>query len=700
MDVHWYVEQRWRGHIDWLSPAWIQSRDDFDAHLWVDQFEHAGFSTFIFYSKFHDGYCMWPSKYSKIKPERDFLGEIVSEAHNRGMRVVVYYSTVPDRQAAEEHPDWRCVPVPLPKDEFDFPIPYPSCCVNNPGYREYMLGQLREIQETYNTDGFWMDLFQPGAFDAYRGCICQHCKTKYSLLTNGGSLPSTQNSVEFRLWERDYMLELLREIRDIVDADNVRRALTFNGAGVIGGGHPTDASGMNARPGYLDLTRYVDCLSWEEHVSNGVELDYFCRYLRSACKPYEISTHTSTEPQSWTFKGTDLLLLEHMTIQAHGGISSCSLEPTGKGHIPDFYVEQLAEISHYVRELEPYLVKTRPVYDVAMLAGAPMGLSNSWYDPRASGGWATALLERHIPFSWVFRDTNLSAFPLVIFDGEYPLDEELAGELSDYVRNGGSLLVEHNGAAFDRPGGEYLLKEVLGVRCLGETGYEAHFLGQFSPEIGEGLPDGPIMIEGMAYRVQPTTAEVLACFIYPIAPRTSGRQIWSFHNPPQDQVSSDPAITLNRYGQGLAMYVSCPLGLKEIREHHNSQVRKDPPYMATWPHAWPIDIAANLARFMTREPLLQSRLPAGVSVIVNQQEGRHLVHTLNNYIRPEQFYDARRGLLQLAALPIVINEKRIGAVKRALLVPQDQELAIERNNDWIRFVIPELTVHELVVLEH
>lgn len=95
-DLPWYGQDLVRGHISWLHLAWTRPEKDFNAKKWIDQFERAGFRSFVFYSRFHDGVCNWPSKFQELKPERDFVGELTAEAHRRQMRVIIYYSTGPD----------------------------------------------------------------------------------------------------------------------------------------------------------------------------------------------------------------------------------------------------------------------------------------------------------------------------------------------------------------------------------------------------------------------------------------------------------------------------------------------------------------------------------------------------------------------------------------------------------------------------
>jgi len=269
-----------------------------------------------------------------------------------------------------------------------------------------------------------------------------------------------------------------------------------------------------------------------------------------------------------------------------------------------------------------------------------------------------------------------------------------------YVKRGGSVLAELRPAQLSSPAGSRLLSEVLGVHLVGPTDYEAVYLGRLDPSIGTGMTEMPLLVEGPSYRVQPTTAETITYFLYPIAPWSLGRMVFAFHNPPSDTVSNDPAITLNHYGDGLAMFVACSLGTTEIRRHQN--VIADPQLGApdTLPqvHAWALQFAENLVLRLIDEPLLRCEVPAGVEVVVNQQQERHIVHLLNYLLAPMLFADDRPGRLILADISFAVNEKRIGRVRQAATF-DGSALPLQRNGKWVRVTVPRLAVHQMISFE-
>ena len=171
MSIDWLTKDLWRAHVSWLTPNWVGSTEEgrraFDAVRWIDQLQSAHYQTLIFYIKHHDGFCTYPSRFSNIQPERDFFGECAREARKRGMRILAYYSSNLDQLSGAEHPEWQVTdrdgnPA---KGWFDNLWPGSYMCINNPDYRYLLFGQLVELRDNYQSDGFWMDVFGPHTGD-------------------------------------------------------------------------------------------------------------------------------------------------------------------------------------------------------------------------------------------------------------------------------------------------------------------------------------------------------------------------------------------------------------------------------------------------------------------------------------------------------------------------------------------------------
>ncbi len=102
-------------------------------------------------TKFHDGFCLWPSKYTDFDIEntpyqKDLLKEFVDAYNKEGIDVVFYYSVLD-----WHHPDWR-YNIENEEDSLAFKR-----------YWDWMTNQVVELMTNYPTvKGFWYD----GTWDA------------------------------------------------------------------------------------------------------------------------------------------------------------------------------------------------------------------------------------------------------------------------------------------------------------------------------------------------------------------------------------------------------------------------------------------------------------------------------------------------------------------------------------------------------
>jgi len=97
-------------------------------------------------SKHHDGFCLWPTKYTdrnamKMGPKKDLLGQFFTAGRRENLKVGLYYSLY----------EWYN-PLYTGKD-----IPYAGLKKVNNYVDDYMVLQIKELIDLYHPDFFFFD---------------------------------------------------------------------------------------------------------------------------------------------------------------------------------------------------------------------------------------------------------------------------------------------------------------------------------------------------------------------------------------------------------------------------------------------------------------------------------------------------------------------------------------------------------------
>ncbi|WP_346239193.1 alpha-L-fucosidase [Niabella insulamsoli] len=170
--IHWGVYAltggHWNGKIYPGAAEWIRSWKEmpkdaydnlykefnpsqFDAKAWARQAKEMGARYVIFTTKHHDGFCMWPSKYTNYtiaatSYKKDIVKEVVEAYTNEGIDVYLYFSVID-----WNHPGYR-VSLKTAEDKKEYE-----------SFKTFTANQLKELLTLYpQTKGLWFD----GTWDA------------------------------------------------------------------------------------------------------------------------------------------------------------------------------------------------------------------------------------------------------------------------------------------------------------------------------------------------------------------------------------------------------------------------------------------------------------------------------------------------------------------------------------------------------
>lgn len=128
--------------------------ENWDPDAWAALFEAAGAKYVVLVTKHHDGFCLYPSRYTSYHalnrgPRRDIVGELAAAVRRRGLRFGCYYSGIIDWRFMHEpiYTDWDCRNLNCPTYE----------------YADYAFKQWLELIDTYRPDILWNDIGWPYA---------------------------------------------------------------------------------------------------------------------------------------------------------------------------------------------------------------------------------------------------------------------------------------------------------------------------------------------------------------------------------------------------------------------------------------------------------------------------------------------------------------------------------------------------------
>ena len=136
--INTYFDKEWS---DGTLDATKYNPDKLDTDQWCRTAQAAGMKYVVIVAKHHDGFCLWPSKYTDYSVmagpfKRDVVESLAQSARNYGLKFGVYYSLWDRREKSHDTDIHRYV-------------------------YEYMLPQLEELLTQYGEivelwfDGFW-----------------------------------------------------------------------------------------------------------------------------------------------------------------------------------------------------------------------------------------------------------------------------------------------------------------------------------------------------------------------------------------------------------------------------------------------------------------------------------------------------------------------------------------------------------------
>lgn len=448
--------------------------------------------------------------------DRDTFGEMVREAHARGIRVIGRFDfSKTQKPVWDAHPEWFFMRANGEPVEYNGLY---SVCINGGWYRGHIYEILTEALTRYEVDGLFFNMFgNPGS--DYSGnrmgpCRCDACKRKFRE-EYGRELPEDDSDPYYR----EFMARSADEVAERIGAliRKLRPEATFN---TYIQDHVTGIMSESN----TSVTRPLP--QWPYSASDNVD---FARTSRPDKMAFNLSM--AFVDYAWRFAAVppnEVRIRLHQALSRGGALAIAMLgtmDQEDRTHL-----EAARPIFAWAAENEDLYVGQENQGRVLLLG--PRG--NSYR------GFFRLLSEEHLPFR-VAGDARLvgespEAVDLVISAGRTP------PELDDWVRNGGRLLVASTEPPFGMPEPVERWEDVSGYFRIRDH------------SILPSLADTDLVFQLGDYAEMPEVASPVLTFIPP-----------SMYGPPEkvfgDKVETNkPGLVIRDHGRGRIAWLPWDVG--------------------------------------------------------------------------------------------------------------------------------------------
>ncbi len=605
-----------------------------------------------------------------LPTEFDLLQAVIEACHRRNIRFVARF----DFSKAEDlvylqKPQWfvrkadRQPEIIGAKRPGEWSLLMSTCA--NSAYRNEAVAipVLAEVLDRYDIDGIFFNNPQ------YALCECETCRQKYKL-TYGKELPVTPDQYEpdwKSICMRDNMDLMYRFIKgkkpevpmilyynlyhdNLFDREKTADMLCTESQDILSLGHGSipefwrPALGMKLgrslpeRPAPFGIVHSCPGMDWR---------------------------HTGLPPAEFQFWLAQ--------IPANGGSIWHSI--TG---VPDTITDKrilriVSDVNHGIMKTESYMDGALPYSQLALL----------WNAAKSAEGWADGLINNQIPFDMLLIEQatieKLATYKAVVVPENFPLTQQLVEQLTAYVQQGGSLIME----------GRLQLEQFELLPLLGITA---------DYDISENLEASYLRFEGVNNPLQigmeeteliPHRGQVVYC--QPAGPKTQVLATLVPPFSPMDSVGAPPErasmlvdrtdlplALLHPYGQGRVLYYPFQLSqlINEYRLGEHYQLLANG-----------IDLALDF------EPFIRVTPYSGLQVTVFRKEQEILVHLVNGA--------GRRPLsttLPLYNIEVTLRlpQSDVNEVNQLI---SNKKLTFNGSEDSISFTIPVLQVWECICIK-
>jgi putative glycosyl hydrolase-like family 6 (GHL6) protein/glycosyl hydrolase family 42 (putative beta-galactosidase) len=654
-----------KSHPDFHIPEDADVGEGFDGDAYAKRLAECGVDAVAFFAKCHYGHSYYDTKVGFRHPrlKKDMLRELTDGCRKHGVGVVAYYSVFLDTAAVRRHPEWGLQATSHKTDAGFDSGNYLPVCVNSPYGRELLIPQSVEVVTDYDVDELFYD-----TMTGFSPCYCPTCRDLFGHDIPEG--PDDSHWLEYVRWYAEQFDTFFVDVAKAVHEANPDVAVTFNWKWGIR--EPTPPPPQIDRLG-ADL------------IPTGTVASMQCRYFAGTDMPFDYMTGRFLHGLGdWNSNTRESILYTAACSVANGGGFYIIDRQLPDGSLEERAYEMMADVFGFLQARRPWLVDTRHVPEIGVLYAYShvMGKEMEFFpDPgvrkermKSFEGIVRLFMEHARHFTALSAETlqkRIGEYRLIVVGEQEFLDDATKRALTDYVRDGGNLLITQSG---DEAGVDKDLLDLAGVE------YQRH---------GE-LPYGylgatpPIVMRGRFAQVTPgADVETLCPAIEPMHAGAGGNKFGHGFAPPTEP-TGHPAVTLRNVGRGQVIYVAAPV-CKSYLDHQNPALAQ---------------LVLDLVDRLLPDPIARTSTRAQVEMSLVRKGDDLIVHLVNHSGRE------RLGGYHYPVTEYIPEIREIGVAVKApsrpvkvLSVPDPRELAIEERDGYLHFTSPPLHAMQSFALE-
>ena len=669
-------------HLDFhTSPLIPEVGRDFSKTQFQEMLRLGCADSITLFARCHHGYSYHPTRVGVMHPQLEFdlLGQQIQACREIDVSCNVYISVGWDERWADLHPEHVVVP---PEGVSPDRIGWRRLGFHD-DYLAFLCDYIDELMDGYEPQGLWLDI------------------------VSAAPSVSELDLAAMRARQLDPECELDRKNYALQEQHKYLTRITHH----IHSGRPEIRLFQNSGhilKGCRDFQNYVSHFELESLPTGGYGYDHFplsAKYV-ATLGDKEFLGMTGKFHTTWGeyggFKHPNALRYECAMMLALGARCSIGDQLHPRGRLNKDTYKRIGKAYAEVQKKEQYCQGVRAVANIAILSIEALENSrpdSTWIwqfgrrDFPSDDGLSRMLLEKQIIFDVIDTNAAYSDYQLIMIPDKGRLTEEQAHKFQTFIDQGGRLVLSHE-SGMDLHEDKFYFQ--VG-RVAGRSRYDPEYI-QISDKLieqdtGDVLVESTIVIPGKSVQVIANDAEILADCYAPYFNRTR-EHFCSHQHAPEESRSSYPAAFI---ANSNILYFSHAL-FSAFAKGGQSLYR---------------DIFYTALKHFFMPPTRTSMPSCGRANLLEQpHESRYVFHLVYGHRigRGSLSYDVPASLEVIEDIvPIYAIDCEISVMKTPQRVLSaltgealefDSTYSPETNTYRVRFCVPKVDLHEIVLVEY